>query len=298
MLRSAMPAPSRSSSSLLDRLHARAPLLAVELRPPRSGLSVGESMDSWIDMQVEVRRLAGQDTVLFLTDNAVGQSEEENLRHLTTNLAQEIAPARVVPFLTSKHSLDYCLMYARRAASFGYEALTVLGGDRTVGPPRCVAHAYELRAMIRERAPELRLGGWANPHRDPVQQVEFLMRDDVAADFYMTQVVSHHQLPAVEAFVNEAARRGLSLPGLFGVFYYRSANPRTLATLSEFLPVPVEGITADFDAGLTAQEICALTINALRSLDVRHVFLSNLGVRGVARRYRNIRAVVDPVGGV
>lgn len=251
-------------------------------------MSAGESMDSWIDMQVEVRRLAAQDTVLFLTDNAVGQSEEENLRHLSSNLAQEIAPARVVPFLTSKHTLTYCLMYAQRAASYGYEALTVLGGDRSVGPARCVSHAYELRRMIRERVAALRLGGWANPHRDPVQQVDFLMRDDVTAEFYMTQIVSHHQLSAVEAFLDEASRRGLSIPGLFGVFYYRSPNPRTLARLSEFLPVPVEGIVGDFEAGLSADEICALTITGLRALGVGHVYLSNLGVRGVARRYRQV----------
>src|SRR5207249_6919604 len=52
-------------------------------------------------------------------------------------------------------------------------------------------------------------------------------------------IVSHHSRPAVERFLAEGQRRGLALPGMFGVFYYRSANTRTLETLREFLPVPV-----------------------------------------------------------
>ena len=35
---------------------------------------------------------------------------------------------------------------------------------------------------------------------------------------------------------------GVELPGVFGVFYYRSANRKTLDILSRFLPVPVEGL--------------------------------------------------------
>ena len=47
------------------------------------------------------------------------------------------------------------------------------------------------------------------------------------------------------------------MPGMFGVFYYRSANARTLSALSGFLPVPAEELTAEFGAGATADEICA-----------------------------------------
>ncbi len=39
--------------------------------------------------------------------------------------------------------------------------------------------------------------------------------------------------------------------GLFGVFYYRSANPRTLDMLSQFLPVPADALAAEFAAGAT-----------------------------------------------
>ena len=80
-------------------------------------MSYDASVDAWIDMYHSIRRLARQDTLIFLTDNAVGQAEEENLAHLTANLAGELAPARIVPFLTAKHSLEYIQLYATRASS-------------------------------------------------------------------------------------------------------------------------------------------------------------------------------------
>src|SRR6185503_19052538 len=146
------------SSSVLQRLRQDRPLAAVELRPPRTGLSAADSMELWIDMYHSIHRLARHDTIIFLTDNAVGLSEEENLGHLTANLAGDVDPSRIVPFLTSKHSIEYCLMHASRAASNGFEALTVLGGDHTVGPPRCVPHARELRTLTRRRAGGLHPG--------------------------------------------------------------------------------------------------------------------------------------------
>jgi hypothetical protein len=278
--------------NVLDRFRAPGPLVAVELRPPPAGLSAGDAMDTWIDMAHEVRRLGRHDTVLFLTDNAVGAAEEENLRHLATNLAEEISPERVVPFLTSKHALDYCLLYAARAVAHGYQALTVLGGDQRVGAPRCVPHASELRQVLRARAPSLALGGWANPHRNAAKQVDFLLDAAFTAEFYLTQIVSHHDLPAVEAFVREAERRGVTLPGVFGVFLYRSANPKTLVRLAEFLPVPAEGIARDFAAGRSAEEICAQTIRDLRNVGVERVYVSNLGVKAASERYRRLLDVM------
>ena len=78
-------------------------------------------MEIWIDMYHSIRRLARRDTVIFLTDNAVGLSEEENLAHLTANLAGDVDPRKIVPFLTSKHSIEYCLMHASRTASNGFQ---------------------------------------------------------------------------------------------------------------------------------------------------------------------------------
>lgn len=239
-------------------------------------MEYGESMDAWIDLHHQIRRLSRRDSSIFLTDNAVGAREEENLRHLTTNLAGEVRLPRVVPFLTCKHSLEYCLQYAERAAASGLESLVVLGGDREVGPPRCVDHAYQLRLRIRSRLPELTLGGWANPHADPERQVDYLLDDEFTAEFFLTQVVSHHEMEPVDRFLEEARRRNVPYPAVFGVFYYRSANPDTLASLSRFFPVPAEGLRREFDAGSSPAEICARTIRALRERGVDSVYVSNL----------------------
>ena len=72
------------------------------------------------------------------------------------------------------------------------------------------------------------------------------MADHVTAEFFLTQIVSHHSRPQVEQFLDEAGRRGVTMPGLFGVFYYRSANAKTLNTLRGFLPVPVDELTREF----------------------------------------------------
>jgi hypothetical protein len=265
----------------------------VELRPPRSDLTVVDSMDTWIEMHHSIRKLLRGDTVVFLTDNAVGQSEEENLQHLTTNLADEVDATKVVPFLTCKHSLQYGLMYAARAASHGIEAVTVLGGDRTIGPPRCMPHARDLRWAMRKRLPALQLGGWANPHRDAAEQVGFLLGDEFTAEFYLTQIVSHHSIRSVERFVAEAEKRGVPYPGVFGVFLYRSPNPRTLKKLGEFFPVPEDGILQDFESGLSAEAICARSIRMLRDVGVNKVYVSNLGFRDAAERYRRVLAELD-----
>jgi len=278
---------------VLDRLADDSRLIAVELRPPKADVPNSRGMDTWIDMHHSVRRLARHDTVVFLTDNAVGEAEEENLRHLVANLSGEETRVPLVPFLTCKHSLEYCTMYADRAVASGLPALTVLGGDHTVGPPRCLPNAYLLRQRIRLRHPGLVLGGWANPHADPVEQVDYLLRDGYDAEFFLTQIVSHHHRSAVERFLSEAARRGVTMPGVFGVFLYRSGNPSTLAKLGQFFPVPVEGVQADFASGLSPEAICARTIEMLAELGVKKVYVSNLGFRRPEVRYRALLDALD-----
>ncbi len=258
-------------------------LMAAELRPPRTELDAAAGMDAWIDTYHAVRRLTRTDTLVLLTDSAVGQREEDGLRHLSANLGTQAPRDQVIPFLTAKHPLAHCLGYADRARELGFEALVVLGGDRHVGAPRCVEHSWELRVQIRERQPDLLLGGWANPARDPAAQVGYLLAPHATADFYLTQIVSHHDPTPVARFLDEGRRRELTTPGLFGVFYYRSANPRTLATLSRFLDVPAEALTREFEAGATADEVCASTIRALRDLGARHFYLSNLPIGRAAQ---------------
>src|SRR6185503_6464958 len=259
-----MPDASRSPSAALARLRDPAPLIAVEMRPPQVGLSAAQSMNTWIDMYHAVGRLAKRDTIVFITDNAVGQAEEENLGHLAANLAGDVSPAKLVPFLTAKHSLDYCLKYAARAVSLGFDTLTILGGDKSVGPPRCVEYAWQLRRIIREKVPGATLGGWANPLHGHSAQVDYLLQSEFTADFYLTQIVSHHSIREVEKFLKEARTRGVNYPSAFGVFHYLSPNRATLERLGRFFPVPIEGVTKDFESGLSAEEITAKTIRALR----------------------------------
>jgi hypothetical protein len=268
-------------------------VFAAELRPPRAELAASEGMDAWIDTYHAVQRLTRQGTYVFLTDSAVGAQEEDNLRHLVTNLGNDVPRERIVPFLTAKHSLEYCVSYAERARQNGFPALVVLGGDKAVGTPRAVEHAWQLRALLRQRGAALTLGGWANPHADAERQVDYLTAPDFNAEFYLTQVVSHHHAEQVSRLVAAAERRGLQLPGMFGVFYYRSANPRTLDALKGFLPVPVEGLTKEFGEGATPDEVCARTIRTLMDAGARHFYISNLPV---ARARHTLASVLEKVG--
>lgn len=270
--------PTSTRSALLTALADQAVTASVELRPPRAELDAAAGMDAWIDTYHTVRGLVRGGTFVFLTDSAVGTREEHNLRHLVINLGTDVPRDHVVPFLTSKHSMEFCLRYAERAWQEGFPALVVLGGDRHVGPPRCVDHAWQLREAIRAQVPHLALGGWANPLADPVAQAGYLADKHFSAEFYLTQIVSHHRVDAVSRFLEEVGRRQVNLPGVFGVFYYRSARRKTLETLSRFLPVPVAELVEEFDAGASPEEVCAKTIRALRAAGVGRFYVSNLPV--------------------
>jgi hypothetical protein len=267
--------------------------LAVELRPPRAELEAAEGMDAWIDTYHAIKSLTRHDVRVMVTDNAVGAQEENNLRHLVTNLGDAVARHKIVPFLTTKHSLEFCLAYADQTVHNGFPALVVLGGDKHIGRPRCLEHAWQLRREIRHRHPALELGGWANPIADPLRQVDFLMQPDLHADFYLTQIVSHHQADRVRAFIEAGRSSGLALPGVFGVFYYRSANAKTLEMLSQFLPVPVDELKQEFAAGTTAVDICARTIRSLIDLGARHFYVSNLPTKKTAA---TLNSILDRAG--
>lgn len=269
------------------------PIIAVELRPPAADVPPDEAVEQWIDLHHVLRTLAAQGRYVFVTDNAVGKAEEENLAHLSANLPADAPRDHVLPILTAKHSLEYCLLYAQRAAAAGMGGLTVVGGDRDVGPPRCVAHAWELREKIREATPELVLGGWANPHRSAEEQAGFLTDARASADFYLTQVVTHHNADGLGALVRQLRDLGSPLKGLAGIFHFRSANRRTLERLGGYFPVPVEELVADFDAGLSAEEITARSIRAALDSGIAGVYLSNMGLRSAGRRLRAILRYLD-----
>ena len=279
-------------SSFIEALRGSAPVIAAELRPPRAELASAAGMDAWIDTYHAVRSLTRGGTFVFLTDSAVGLKEEDNLRHLVTNLGPDVPKSHVIPFLTCKHTVEYCLAYADRARQHGFESLVVLGGDKHVGPVRCVEHAWQLREMVRAREANLGLGGWANPHGDPVAQVSHLLDDRVTAEFYLTQIVSHYDRTKVERFLEEGAHRSLKMPGLFGVFYYRSANPKTLGTLRDFLPVPVDELRAEFASGATPDAVCARSIRELTAAGARQFYISNLPLSRATFTLEKILALV------
>jgi 5,10-methylenetetrahydrofolate reductase len=276
--------------NLVEALRSGKAVIAAELRPPRAELAAAEGMDAWIDTYHAVRRLTRQGTFVFLTDSAVGADEEDNLRHLVTNLGADVPRGRVVPFLTCKHPFEYCLAYAERARQHRFPSLVVLGGDRHVGHPRCVEHAFELRRAIRETNPELLLGGWANPYADAAEQVRHLVARDFHGEFFLTQIVTHHAAAPIARFLAEAQRQELSVPGVFGVFFYRSANRRTLDMLSGFLSVPAAAIAREFADGASAEEICARTIRTMRDLGARHFYVSNLPL---GRAHQTLERIVD-----
>jgi hypothetical protein len=275
---------------LVDRLRGETTVVTAELRPPRAELDARQGMDAWIDTYHAIRRLSRQHVPVFLTDSAVGTQEENNLRHLIANLGRDLPRDMVVPFLTSKHSLDFCVSYAKQARQHGFTSLVVLGGDKTVGRPRCVEHAWDLRQEIRKHEPDLVLGGWANPHASVAQQVDFLLDERFCAEFYLTQVVSHLKLDPVKRFLAEIDRRPVPIPGMFCVFYYRSASPKTLQILSTFMPVPIQELIQEFAAGATAAEICARTIRALLAEGVRHICICNLPMHDASGVLAAIRA--------
>lgn len=277
-------------ATFADVLREAPSVVAAELRPPRAGLDASMGIDAWIDTYHGIRRLARQTIPVFLTDSAVGTQEENNLRHLINNLGRDVPRDRVVPFLTSKHSLEFCVSYAEQAWQHGFTSLVVLGGDKHVGRPRCVEHAWTLRQHVREREPRLSLGGWANPHGNPSQQVDFLVDERFCAEFFLTQIVSHLDLDPLKRFLDEAHRRNVARPGMFGVFYYRSASPKTLAALSTFMPVPVQALGVEFASGASPEEVCARTIRAIRALGVRHIYISNLPIDDASTTLAAIRS--------
>jgi 5,10-methylenetetrahydrofolate reductase len=255
-------------------------------------LPLDQSVEAWIDSNKLMRKITSLGRLVFLTDGAIGRREEPNLRHVTINVGSEAERSLIIPILTTKHSLEYCLEFAKRAYTLGFTSLVVLGGDKSDQTPRCVEHAYELRRLIRENVPGITLGGWASPHGGR-RQVEFIVDPEFSADFYMAQIVSHYQTRVVDEFLNETERLGVKIPGIFGVFYYRTPNPKTFAMLSNFLPVPVEELKRDFAANIHPEEICARSIHALLQRSVKNVYISNLPMATATQVFSRIESRVD-----
>ncbi|MDT8367926.1 MAG: hypothetical protein RQ745_01875 [Longimicrobiales bacterium] len=274
-------------ASLSQALRAEdPPPVLVELRPPLAGLDRAARIDMWIDLNDAIGRFTRDGHRVLFTDDAVGEVEEENLGHVLANLPPEAPPDRIIPILTCKHTLDYCLLYARRAHASGIRTLLVVGGDPG-GPSRCVPHAFELRARLNALVPDLDLAGWANPHRDPDEQFDFLAHD-FHAGFSLTQIVSHASPGHLEGLAERIVAEGLDLPLVAGIFHYHNADPERLSSLDRYFPVPAREITRAYEAGVEPERWTAQSIRSALDAGATSVYLSNLGVTGGPRRLRRI----------
>ena len=215
--------------------------------PPGRARSVGEHgrLDRYLPRgpEPDARR-----HFVFLTDSAVGSKEEDNLRHLVINLGSDVPRSKVVPFLTCKHTMDYCLAYADRAQQHGFSHSSSSAATRTSG----IRDAWSMRGSCVRPSGAISL---AAPRRlgesacRRVTQVESPAGRPRTAEFYLTQIVSHHSRPEVEALLE---RSGAPRPDdsrhvrrvLLSV-----GEPEDTQALRGFLPVPAEELTAEFGDG-------------------------------------------------
>src|SRR5262249_62101046 len=103
--------------------------LNVEMCPPRVDLPLEDSVDAWIDSNRLMRKIASLGRFVFMTDGAIGRREEPNLRHVTINLGPDADRSRIIPILTTKDSLEYCLEFVKRSNAFGFPSLVALVVD-------------------------------------------------------------------------------------------------------------------------------------------------------------------------
>jgi hypothetical protein len=83
------------------------------------------------------------------------------------------------------------------------------------------------------------------------------------------------------------------MPGVFGIFYYRSLRPRTLASLRRYFPIPEAQLRTEWSAGIAPERSCARTLRALRALGITRFYLSNLGARETGARLASILAAAN-----
>ena len=80
-----------------------------------------------------------------------------------------------------------------------------------------------------------------------------------------------------KAFLGEAGRQGVTAPGMFGVFYYRSAKAGDAEERSaSSCRCRSTSSAAEFAGGATPIDVCARSIRELMAVGVRHFYVSNL----------------------
>ena len=249
------------------------------------GLDAARGMDVWIDMYHAVRRLARDGTFVLLTDDAAGNPEEESLAHLAANLGAAADLETVVPFLTCKHAVGYCRLFARRAAGLGVAGVAVVGGRplrraRTMRPRTARTCARSCGANSpgsRSEGGRTRTGTRSSRPASSPRTTSPRTSSSPRSSRTTRSAGWSASAPSWTAWAWD-------VPVVYGVFLYRSANPRTLRQLSRYFPVPAREIAAEFAAGMSADEICARSVRRLREAGAEKVYVSNLYGRDAARR--------------
>jgi len=216
-------------------------LFAAELRPPALRAGGPRGGTAWIDTYPAVRRLRPW-TSCSLTEPAPSAPlERDNLRPLY-HLGLDVPPRESSPFLTDEACDSSHAGRTQAAPSSGIPALGVLGGHKRGRARRGRSNMRALRAMLRTATTTLALGR-ANPHADRAAG-GLPRRGHSHADSTSRSGQPHHATGFPPAVTSAAEQRGLTLPGLFASFYYRTPNPRTLDALQGFLHVPSRALTA------------------------------------------------------
>ena len=229
---------------LLSALRSGSSVFAAELRPPRAELATQRGHGR-VDRHVSRGPAADARRARTCSSPTAPSARRRKTTCGTwsLNLGNDVPRDRIVPFLTSKHPTRVPPFIRRARAP---ERVQRARGARRRQERRRRRDASSTRGssrkLLRDRDRTLALGGWANPHGDPDRQVDFLD----GARFPRRVLPDADRQPSRpssrwRASSRRRARRHLTLPGVFGVFYYRSANPRTLDALRAFLPVPTRG---------------------------------------------------------
>ena len=77
------------------------------------------------------------------------------------------------------------------------------------------------------------------------------------------------------------------------MFYYRSANARTLERPEQVPAGAGRALAAEFAAGATPVDVCARTLRAMMDIGVRHFYVSNLPLSHASS---TLNAILDRVG--
>jgi len=152
-------------------------------------------MDAWNRTPTAVQRLTRQGNFVFLTDSAIGRRGGRQPAPSGDQPRPGVRASASSRFSRRSTRVNTVCSYAERAHTERLSRPGRARGDKAVGAPRSVEHAWQLRKMLRDHGCGLALGGWANPHAEPGTAGRLpCQRRDFPCRVFLTQVVSHHHV--------------------------------------------------------------------------------------------------------